>query len=148
MVLFIKLKFLYILLCIDRGWMYAMKTGNLDFIDDVDSFGKTAKTYETNNLQDDCYLYWPCIDRKNQVVWQMLSRSASIGLLEILCPTIKFGISTVRMMRTHLLKSQCTQFVSWTYGYGRQVYELAFMTQTGGDGPHHCQLKYNGPPNW
>jgi len=38
----------------------------------------------------------------------MLSRSTSICCLGVLCPTIKFGTNTVRMVRTNLPKSQCT----------------------------------------
>jgi hypothetical protein len=48
----------------NRGWMYSPKAGNMDFVDGVDSFVQTAKAYK--NLQDDGYVYCPCIDCKNQ----------------------------------------------------------------------------------
>ncbi|RLN00483.1 transposon protein, putative, CACTA, En/Spm sub-class [Panicum miliaceum] len=44
--------------------MDGTKAENLDFIDNVDSFVLTAKAYK--NLQDDGYVYCPCIDCKNQ----------------------------------------------------------------------------------
>ena len=44
--------------------MYGMKAGNLEFVDGVDSFVRTAKAYK--NLRDDGYVYCPCIDCKNQ----------------------------------------------------------------------------------
>jgi hypothetical protein len=40
-----------------------MKAVNLDFVDGVDSFVQTTKAYK--NLQDDGYVYLPCIDCKN-----------------------------------------------------------------------------------
>jgi len=44
--------------------MYGTKAGNLDFVNGVDSFVQTAKAHK--NLQDDGYVYCPCIDCKNQ----------------------------------------------------------------------------------
>ena len=35
--------------------MYGMKAGNLEFVDGVDSFVRTAKAYK--NLRDDGYVY-------------------------------------------------------------------------------------------
>ena len=43
--------------------MYGTKAGNLDFVNGVDSFVQTAKAHK--NLQDDGYVYCPCIDCKN-----------------------------------------------------------------------------------
>ncbi|XP_039815036.1 uncharacterized protein LOC120677915 [Panicum virgatum] len=48
----------------NRGWLYGTKAGNLDFVNGVDSFVQTAKAHK--NLQDDGYVYCPCIDCKNQ----------------------------------------------------------------------------------
>jgi len=44
--------------------MYDTKARNLDFVNGVDSFVQTAKAHK--NLQDDGYVYCPCIDCKNQ----------------------------------------------------------------------------------
>ena len=83
--------------------MYGMKAGNLEFVDGVDSFVRTAKAYKTLEMMATCIVR--ALIAKIRSNLAMLSRSASICCLGVLCPTIKFGTNTVRMVRTNLPKS-------------------------------------------